>query len=164
MYDLNIMLEEGKAPFYQQIYEYLKKEIAGGNIPPATRLPSTRRLAENLSVSRSTTQAAYDQLVAEGYLKARQGSGYYAADLEWMREVGEETERETEPKAGETAGTEAGKEAWRNAGGEARRGSGEDESFRIDFSPRGVDSAHVPVRSWRSLTRKVLNETGGDFF
>ena len=43
---------------------------------PGTRLPATRRLAAELGVSRGTAKAAYDQLVAEGYLTARQGSGY----------------------------------------------------------------------------------------
>ncbi len=42
---------------------------------PGTRLPATRRLAAELGVSRGTAKAAYDQLVAEGYLTARQGSG-----------------------------------------------------------------------------------------
>ncbi len=175
MYDLNILLEEGKTPYYEQIYEYLKKEIAGGSIPPATRLPSTRRLAQNLSVSRSTTQAAYDQLVAEGYLIARQGSGYYAAELEWRKEVGETP---GSPFAGMPGSQAAGMNpasahypaSARSMAGTSGTGeksfedSSEEKEAMIDFSPRGVDSVHVPVQSWRSLTRKVLSETGGELF
>ena len=58
---------QDKSPLYEQIYRYIKKEIRAGRIPAGSRLPSTRILAQNLKVSRSTTQMAYDQLLAEGY-------------------------------------------------------------------------------------------------
>lgn len=44
-------------------------------------MPATRRLAEELGVSRNTVKGAYDQLVAEGYFTARQGSGTEVAPL-----------------------------------------------------------------------------------
>ena len=55
---------QGKRPLYEQIYRHIKTEIRNGNLKPQMRLPSTRRLAENLKVSRSTTQLAYEQLVS----------------------------------------------------------------------------------------------------
>ena len=55
-------------PMYEQIYDYMKEEIRKGNLKAATRLPSTRVLAENRKVSRSTTHMAYEQLVSEGYI------------------------------------------------------------------------------------------------
>ena len=51
MYELNIPLKEGGTPFYEQIYDFIVKEIRSGALPPATRMPSTRVLAANLGVS-----------------------------------------------------------------------------------------------------------------
>jgi GntR family transcriptional regulator / MocR family aminotransferase len=59
----------------------LRDAVRDGRLAPGTRLPATRRLATELGVSRGTAKAAYDQLVAEGYLTARQGSGTEVASL-----------------------------------------------------------------------------------
>ena len=75
---------QGKRPLYEQIYRHIKTEIRNGNLKPQMRLPSTRRLAENLKVSRSTTQLAYEQLVSEGYLAAVPRKVYFPARLEGL--------------------------------------------------------------------------------
>ncbi|MFF1306856.1 PLP-dependent aminotransferase family protein [Streptomyces sp. NPDC058307] len=59
----------------------LRDAVRDGRLAPGARLPATRRLAEELGVSRGTVKAAYDQLIAEGYLTARQGSGTVVALL-----------------------------------------------------------------------------------
>ncbi|MEU6550728.1 PLP-dependent aminotransferase family protein [Streptomyces sp. NPDC046915] len=59
----------------------LRDAVREGRLSPGTRLPATRRLAVELGISRGTAKAAYDQLVAEGYLTARQGSGTRVASL-----------------------------------------------------------------------------------
>ncbi|MEU3787314.1 PLP-dependent aminotransferase family protein [Streptomyces sp900129855] len=59
----------------------LRDAVRDGRLSPGTRLPATRRLAGELGISRNTVKAAYDQLVAEGYLTARQGSGTQVAPL-----------------------------------------------------------------------------------
>lgn len=71
----------GKKPIYEQIYTYIREEIRRGNLREGERLPSTRSLAENLKVSRCTTQMAYEQLVAEGYIEARPCRGNYVAHI-----------------------------------------------------------------------------------
>ncbi|MFJ3801624.1 PLP-dependent aminotransferase family protein [Streptomyces sp. NPDC090088] len=58
-----------------QIQGFIKSEIAAGGLHAGTRLPSSRRLADDLDVSRSVVVEAYGQLVAEGYLEAVQGAG-----------------------------------------------------------------------------------------
>lgn len=86
--DLLIPLDSQlKKPLYEQIYAHIRKEIREGNFRMGERLPSTRTLATHLKVSRSTTQMAYDQLLAEGYIEARPYRGIYVAQMEELVEV-----------------------------------------------------------------------------
>jgi GntR family transcriptional regulator/MocR family aminotransferase len=64
---------------YGQVYRALRREILSGQIRSGTRVPSTRWLASELSVSRNVVCLAYGHLLAEGYLSAREGSGTYVA-------------------------------------------------------------------------------------
>jgi GntR family transcriptional regulator/MocR family aminotransferase len=64
----------------QQIYRSIRRAILDGIVGPGTRLPSSRALAGDLGVSRTTTLLAVQQLQAEGYLTARRGSGTSVAD------------------------------------------------------------------------------------
>lgn len=57
-----------------KIYEAIRGQIASGRLGPGARLPSTRSLAAEWGVSRTTVTAAYEQLIAEGYLETRQGA------------------------------------------------------------------------------------------
>jgi GntR family transcriptional regulator / MocR family aminotransferase len=58
-----------------QIEGGLRDAISTGRLAPGTSLPSSRALAADLGVTRGVVVAAYDQLLAEGYLLARQGAG-----------------------------------------------------------------------------------------
>jgi GntR family transcriptional regulator / MocR family aminotransferase len=64
-------------PRYKQLYEALRQQILDGQLPPGMRLPSSRRLAEQLNLSRNTILAALEQLCAEGYAIAKAASGVY---------------------------------------------------------------------------------------
>lgn len=66
-------------PLHRQLTEALRQLILSGTALPGARLPASRQLAKDLSVSRQTTLIALDQLVAEGYLETRQGSGCFVA-------------------------------------------------------------------------------------
>lgn len=57
------------SPKYKQIYEHFKALIEHGDIKANEPLPSIRHLAQSLQVSRNTTLMAYEQLVAEGYIR-----------------------------------------------------------------------------------------------
>ncbi|SFR26996.1 transcriptional regulator, GntR family [Lentzea waywayandensis] len=59
----------------------LRRAIRDGRLLPGTRLPSSRDLAAQLEVARGTVTSAYTQLVAEGYLTSRRGSGTTVASL-----------------------------------------------------------------------------------
>ncbi|MEU3155904.1 winged helix-turn-helix domain-containing protein, partial [Streptomyces griseus] len=57
------------------LMEALREAVRSGRLTPGTRLPSSRVLAADLGVARNTVADAYAELVAEGWLTARQGSG-----------------------------------------------------------------------------------------
>ncbi|MER8522907.1 PLP-dependent aminotransferase family protein [Mesorhizobium sp. M1076] len=58
----------------RQIYEALREQILGGVYETGSQLPSSRGLANDLGVSRTTVTVAYDQLTAEGFIEVRQGA------------------------------------------------------------------------------------------
>lgn len=58
----------------------LRDAVRGGRLAPGTRLPPYRSLAADLGVARNTVADAYAELVAEGWLTARQGSGTRVAE------------------------------------------------------------------------------------
>ncbi|MFF6784323.1 aminotransferase class I/II-fold pyridoxal phosphate-dependent enzyme [Streptomyces sp. NPDC012510] len=58
----------------------LRDAVRGGRLAPGTRLPPYRSLAADLGIARNTVADAYAELVAEGWLTARQGSGTRVAE------------------------------------------------------------------------------------
>jgi GntR family transcriptional regulator/MocR family aminotransferase len=70
-----------KTPAYKQVYEEYRSAILQGRLHAGTRIPSTRDVARDLNVSRNTVINAFEQLLAEGYLRATTGSGTYVNDV-----------------------------------------------------------------------------------
>ena len=132
---------QDKRPLYEQIYQYIKDEIRGGRLTAGSRLPSTRVLADNLKVSRSTTQMAYEQLLSEGYIEAVPCRGYFVAGIEELVEVkGQET------------------------GSFVPEPAGSREQYRVDFSPRGIDLDSFPFNTWRKISKNTLVDDNKEMF
>lgn len=74
-------------PKYISIYEQLKEKIITKQLRPNEKLPSKRKLAEQLNVSIQTVQNAYEQLLSEGYLYSIERSGYFIAEYneDWLQ-------------------------------------------------------------------------------
>ncbi|MEO8128370.1 MAG: PLP-dependent aminotransferase family protein [Bryobacteraceae bacterium] len=70
---------DSETPYYIQLYDEMRKAILQGTLPAGVRLPSTRALAKQFAISRNTVTTAFDQLLAEGYLEGRAGSGTFVA-------------------------------------------------------------------------------------
>jgi GntR family transcriptional regulator/MocR family aminotransferase len=64
-------------PMFRQLYDGLRRSILNRTLAPGVRLPATRSLAGELGVSRNTVLNAYEQLLAEGYLEGKVGSGTF---------------------------------------------------------------------------------------
>ena len=76
-----------KEPLYEQIYNSIKEEIVTGALPFGARLPSARRLAKHLDVSRNTVDTAYAQLCAEGYIESKPKRGFFVCQVEELAEL-----------------------------------------------------------------------------
>ena len=149
MNEIMIDLQGGaKAPLYEKIYEYIKNEIVDGKISKGEKLPSTRLLAKNLSVSRSTVELAYDQLLAEGYIEAEPYRGYFVCDIEALYQLEQRNNMQEKLQAGQDW-----QPGWKT---EIKRGAGSSKQKEIDFSPYTIDTQNFPYNVWRKLHKNVL--------
>lgn len=123
----------GKAPLYEKIYEYIKHEIIDGRIQKGEKLPSTRLLAKNLAVSRSTVDMAYDQLLAEGYIKAEPCRGFFVCDITELYRLGVMDVKQRVNEEGMC-----------------------EDTYEVDFSPYAIDTGSFPYNIWRKINRNVL--------
>ena len=130
MNDVTLRLEKDGAPLYRQVYAYFTQEIRAGRIREGEKLPSKRRLAQDLRVSVNTVDTAYSMLAAEGYCEARAKSGFYACRVDAL----------PAPEA------------------PARAVPAEPEApaFRYDFETSGVDTSLFPFKAWRRIQRDLL--------
>jgi len=117
---------------YKQIYQQLKTLIEQGILQSNDCLPSIRRLAQTLQVSRNTTLTAYEQLVAEGYIRGEGRKGYFVNVLEQVFLQEEEQTRRTE-KIQQVL-----------------------PAIQIDFRAGAVDQSHFPLKTWRQFANRAL--------
>ena len=68
-------------PLYEALYRCIRSDILSGRLMPGTKLPSKRALAQNLEVSKITVEAAYNQLLEEGYILSREKVGYFVEQI-----------------------------------------------------------------------------------
>ncbi|WP_353944309.1 PLP-dependent aminotransferase family protein [Streptomyces sp. HUAS MG91] len=111
----------------------LREAVRGGRLAPGTRLPSSRTLAADLGMARNTVADAYADLVAEGWLTARQGSGTRVAE----RPV-------DTPRAAPTP---------------ARRAAG---PLVHNLQPGTPDLASFPRAAWLKAARRALTAAPND--
>ena len=135
MLDLTVCLDpEAEAPLYQQLYAYLTEQIRTGGLKKGDRLPGKRSLAGQLAVAVNTVDTAYQMLVAEGYLEARERSGFFVLEYagapvwEGLAAEGAEEEKEAPPSP----------------------------APRFDLSTGAVDTALFPFRTWGRLQKELL--------
>lgn len=124
---------DSKIPVYQQLYAFIKKEIQSGNIKCDVKLPSKRKLSAYLNISQNTVQAAYDQLIEEGYITSIEKRGYFVCRIDNLI------------KLPGFYDNEAVKTDTR-------------QEVAFDFSYHGVDHPTFPFDTWRRLTKEIINE------
>lgn len=158
------------APLYRQLYRALREAILSGRLRPGQALPSSRRLAEELGISRITVLQAYDDLRADGYLTSRTGSGTYVAtlprppegspDMTWRAASHTAS---LEPDSGEGGAWQPPLSAWARrvvARPPHRNGSRSARPLRYDFDPAAPDWASFPQATWARLLGRHLRSAG----
>jgi GntR family transcriptional regulator/MocR family aminotransferase len=125
--DLQIDLAPG-SPLRHQLEESLRDAIRSGRLVPGSLLPASRVLAQELGVSRGVVVDSYSQLVAEGYLAAKRGSGTRVASLPapWGRSGAPEPRHLT--------------------------------PFRYDLRPGQADFHAFPRRRWQAAVTRALRD------
>ena len=83
---------------YLRLYERLRKAILEGDYVPGTRLPSKRALADETGTSVITVEHAYALLCDEGYVEARERSGFFVAQRGNDRETPLPSRRQKPPR------------------------------------------------------------------
>jgi GntR family transcriptional regulator/MocR family aminotransferase len=138
----------------QQVYAGVRRAILEGVLTPGTRVPSSRSLADELCVSRTTTLLAYEQLLAEGYLCAQHGAGTYVA-----RELPDDLPLPAPLRGRHVRFGKLSRRGQRLADmpAPARRLSGMPRPFRLGAP--ALDK--FPVRIWSQLVNRRLRSAKG---
>src|SRR4051812_1300300 len=143
-------------PLHRQLADGLRNAIRTGRLAPHTRMPSTRVLAADLRVSRRLVVDAYSQLVAEGFLSTRHGSGTQVATVEAAS-----TPQHAEPMRRYDVDFAPGspdlgsfpRTAWLRA---LRAGLAEIGSESLGYvEPQGLPAARVAIADYLRRTRGV---------
>lgn len=138
-----------RMPAHRRVYESIRRAIASYHLTPGTRLPSTRSLAEALSLSRNTLLAAFEQLHDEGYVVSQIGSGTRVA-----KNLPEGfTEKEAAKVTGKIAGTRGA--SGLSIRGTAAAGQSDKPSYEVQpFAPGEDDFSAFPTQLWRRLLNR----------
>jgi GntR family transcriptional regulator/MocR family aminotransferase len=156
-----------QSPLHKQLYDEIRKGILSGRLPRGQKMPSSRTLADQLSISRATVTTTYQYLLSEGYLEASVGSGTYVCRKlpEESLKIGPEQRRSSQqrkqvkPSANQLQSWQARNlsaygrqllnETWLSSGG---------EEPEIQFSFGRPDWDNFPQKRWLSLLNKHFRE------
>ncbi|MGO4542809.1 MocR-like pyridoxine biosynthesis transcription factor PdxR [Paenibacillus sp. 2TAB19] len=93
-----IIDKQSSQPVYMQLYKYIRSQVEAGSLAEGVQLPAIRQLALHLGLSKNTIEAAYQQLLSEGYVDSKERGGYRVLPLEeliWPLKT-DKTEMESE--------------------------------------------------------------------
>ena len=87
-YDYLQLNKESPVPLYQQLYNSIREAVETGHLQKGDRLPSVRKLSEDLGLSCTTVESAYQQLSVEGYLRTEPRRGASTSEpTVWTRKT-----------------------------------------------------------------------------
>ncbi len=142
-------------PLQRQLYDAIRQMVLTGALRPGDRLPASRGLAQMLDVSRVTVSLAYDQLMAEGYLHARRGSGTFLSTQ--IPDALGETRHRSLPRTTAPPRVRLSKYARRLS--EERSGA-QAPAGAIDLSCFAPDFDRFPMTEWRKALGRRLRGSG----
>ena len=118
-------------PLYEALYRCIRQDILSGALSPGEKLPSKRALAQTLEVSKITVEAAYNQLLAEGYIRSQEKKGYFVEAVERQAQL-----QIREPRADQLPKQE----------------------YLLDLTANGTEQ--FPFSVWSRLQREVMLDYG----
>jgi GntR family transcriptional regulator/MocR family aminotransferase len=128
------------------LHGQLRAAILDGRLRGGQALPSTRGLAASLEVSRNTVVSAYERLLSEGYVAARQGAGYVVTNVLSTRAV---------PQRAQTGGGDPRLHPrWREA--TLPTPNSGMAAVRYDLRVGLPDTSRFPFDIWRRLSARAL--------
>jgi len=131
------LARDSKEGLARQLTRQLRQWIGEGRLAAETRLPASRDLARQLAIGRNTVIDAYEQLLAEGYLETRHGSGTYVCAL-----FKRQTPAAPEPMAAL---------GLSGRGGELSALTRRDDDYNGAFVPCIPEIRDFPHRQWQQL-------------
>lgn len=135
MYNIDL---SGKNKYYS-LYKFIRGEILAGRIKAGERLPSKRAAASELGVSAVTVQLAYDQLLAEGYIRSKERNGYFAEKV-----ITPVTALQKTAPRERTAGVVRS----------------DMKQYKTDYVKSNIPAELFPFSVWARLMRRVLSDCG----
>ena len=141
--ELHVTLS-GRGDLSARIYRQLHEAVVEGRLRSGERLPPTRELARQLSVSRNTVALAYERLTAEGFLVGRVGAGTFVCANPPLQVA----------KSTSSAGAGA-RPVWQELANPATRPAGPPA---YDFGVGIPDAHRFPMTAWRRHVTRVLRE------
>jgi GntR family transcriptional regulator / MocR family aminotransferase len=123
-------------PLYSQLYQQFLDKILSGDLKPGSKLPSSRKLCNDLHISRNTVDLAYHQLYAEGYLISKPRNGYYVENLNFSSIHSCKKSFCAQPSLPDS----------------------EDTSIKYDFKYGKLNTNGLPIRQWQKLSNKCLRD------
>ncbi len=130
---------------YEQLYNFIRSDILSGILPPHSRLPSKRTLAEHNNISVITVENAYGQLAAEGYIYSKPKSGFYVSEIISAR-------KEFSPSPRIKA-----EDRSLDYRSDIHRKESDLLPYIADFSSTEVDSSSFPFKTWMKLQKELFN-------
>ncbi|GJM11364.1 MAG: GntR family transcriptional regulator [Lysobacteraceae bacterium] len=156
-----ILSLDGEGPLYRQVTRALRQSIERGDLVAGERLPGTRRLAADLGVSRNIVIMAFDQLVIEGYVESRVGSGTVVADTRPMVGLSVPVKRQSE--SADTVKLSVEGKRLVDAAGQALDLARQPGKARYNFEYGLVEPDATSQAQWRRLMAQSIATAQFDY-
>ena len=124
-------LPNDKKYLYEQIYEIIKNKIINGEIKEDEKLPSIRNLSKDINVSINTIKKVYYKLEEEGYIYAKDKSGFYCRKIDDLIILNKK---------------------------EFKNNKIDDEKIKYDFSISGVDYDNFPYKVMQKYMKEAIDK------
>lgn len=132
MKKMNYQLDKRlKVPLYLQLYQQIRALIYAQELACGEKLPSKRNLCEYLQISQNTVEAAYAQLLAEGYIESKPRQGFFVCFQPAFFFSGQKAKK-TRPLSPKTT------------------------PIHFDFNPHSIDTHNFPLSRWRKAGKTLF--------